>query len=303
MAPGLPWAHRHPGETRLWMLDVGQGDSLLLEFEDGRRLLVDAGPARPDAGAWVLVPVLRALGMQRLDWALATHADADHVGGLAAVLDQQACGELLWNGQASPEPYWVAAQAVAAERGIPLRALRSDWHDPADGPWRVLNPRPPKARHRPPAKHPDTNGASVVLQVQDWLLLAGDLPKAGEKRLLKAGALQPVAVLKVGHHGSHGSSSPAWVAALRPKEALISCGARNRFGHPSPEALAALAGVRLWRTDLQGCVALRWGGPLGLTITPWRRAGAADLARPRERGASVWKSLGRSEGAVEKTVE
>jgi competence protein ComEC len=291
MAPGLPWAHRHPSETRAWMLDVGQGDSLLLEFEDGRCLLVDAGPGRPDAGGWVVVPALRALGIQRLEWALATHADADHVGGLAAVLDQQPCGELLWNGQASPEPFWAQAQSVAAERGIPLRALRSDRPSPKDGPWLVLNPRPPRPSRRPPPKRLDTNGASVVLRVQDWLLMAGDLPKAGEKRLLKAGALQPVAVLKVGHHGSHGSTSQAWAAGLRPQQALISCGARNRFGHPSPEALTALGVARLWRTDLQGCVALRWAGQQGLTLTPWQEADAAMLAQPRERVASVWKGL------------
>jgi competence protein ComEC len=290
LLPGLPWMHRHPGETRLWMLDVGQGDALLLEFDDGRTLLVDGGPGQPDAGGWVVVPALRALGIQGLTWAVATHADADHVGGLASVLDQVPCQALLWNGQASPEPFWVAAQEQARQRGVPLRALRSDWADLGDGPWTVLNPRPPVGRRRPP-KRLDTNAASVVLRVQDWLLLTGDLPKAGERRLLKAGVVAPVAVLKVGHHGSHGSTSAAWASALRPQQALISCGARNRFGHPSPQALAALGPARLWRTDLQGCVALRWRAGAPLRIQPTFEASPQALAQPRTTRVSPWAGL------------
>ena len=289
--PGLPWVHRHPGETRLWMLDVGQGDGLLMEFGDGRTLLVDGGPGRPDTGGWVLVPALRALGIQHLDWIVATHADADHVGGLATVLDQVPCGELLWNGQPNQEPFWTAAREQARQRGVPLRPLRSDWRDPRDGPWAVLNPRPPARRRRASPKRPDTNTASVVLRVQDWLLLAGDLPKAAERRLLKAGVVEPVAVLKVGHHGSRGATSAAWTAALRPQAALISCSVRNRFGHPSPEALAALAGTRLWRTDLQGCVAVVHQSGGALALVPTVAADPASLALPRRREASVWKRL------------
>ncbi len=140
--PGLTWAHRHAGETRLWMLDVGQGDSLLLEFGDGRTLLMDAGPARPDAGAWSVVPAIRALGIQRLDWAAASHADADHVGGLATVLEQVSCRVLLWNGQASQEPRWLEARAMARLQRVPLRSLRAGQHSAQDGPWTVLNPCP-----------------------------------------------------------------------------------------------------------------------------------------------------------------
>jgi competence protein ComEC len=289
--PGLPWAHRHAGETRLWMLDVGQGDGLLLEFGDGRTLLMDAGPARPDAGAWSVVPAVRALGMQGLDWAAASHADADHVGGLATVLEQVPCQVLLWNGQASQEPRWLEARAMARLRRVPLRSLRAGQHGRDDGPWLVLNPLPPRRRARP-AKHPDTNRASLVLRVEDWLLLTGDLPQPTERRLIKLG-LKPVAVLKVGHHGSRSATGAAWVRRLRPQEALISCGARNSFGHPSAQALDALDRVhaRLWRTDLQGCVALRWRAGQAVDIRPWFQAEPAALARPRLREASAWRGL------------
>ncbi|HTB34722.1 MAG TPA: ComEC/Rec2 family competence protein, partial [bacterium] len=290
--PGLPWAHRHAGETRLWMLDVGQGDSLLLEFGDGRTLLMDAGPARPDAGAWSVVPALRGLGIQGLDWAAASHADADHVGGLATVLAQVPCRTLLWNGQVSAEPRWLEARAMARLERVPLRSLRAGRHGPDDGPWEVLNPLPPRRRAHP-AKRPDTNRASLVLRVEGWLLLTGDLPKPTERRLERLGLARPVAVLKVGHHGSRSATSFGWARALHPEEALISCGARNSFGHPSAQALAALTAchARLWRTDLQGCVALRWRGPGGLEIRPWFQADPAALARPNAREASPWRGL------------
>jgi competence protein ComEC len=238
------------------------------------------------------VPAIRALGIQRLDWAAASHADADHVGGLATVLEQVPCRVLLWNGQPSQEPRWLEARAMARLQRVPLRSLRAGQHGSGDGPWVVLNPLPPRRRTHP-AKHPDTNRASLVLRVENWLLLTGDLPKPVERRLLKLGLARPVAVLKVGHHGSRGATSQGWASALHPQEALVSCGARNSFGHPSAPALAALARVhaRLWRTDLQGCVALRWRAGQAPVIQPWFQADPAALARPRGREASPWRGL------------
>jgi competence protein ComEC len=291
LLPGMAWRHRHPGETRFWCLDIGQGDSLLLEFGDGRTLLVDGGKQKPDAGAWVVVPALRALGIQGLTWALATHADADHAGGLVWVLDQMPVKELLWNGQVNPSQVWAAVDAKAREKGVPLRALGTAIpRRAADGPWQVLNPSPPLRRRRRPPKLPDTNGASVVLRVEDWLLLTGDLPIKGEKRLLGRG-LESVAVLKVGHHGSRTSSSPAFVRALRPALSLISCGRDNSYGHPHAKALKALKGTELYRTDQQGCLALRHWADGRLEILPWQESPAALRWRPRPRPVSAWSGL------------
>lgn len=288
--PGLPWMHQHAGLTKMWCLDIGQGDSTLLEFEDGRTLLVDAGPAKPDAGAWVVVPALRALGIQRLTWALATHADADHVGGLAWVLGQFPVGVLLWNGQEVQSGPWVAVQMQAELHHVPLRALNAALPNlEEDGPWQVLNPAPARRPKKAPKK-PDTNAASVVLRVEDWLLLTGDFPKKGEARLVKQG-LKSVQVLKVGHHGSRTSTSPAFVRALDPEVALISCGRHNYYGHPHALALAALKGRDLDRTDLEGCLYLEHHQDGKLSIRPWWDADPASLWQPRLRPPSPWRGL------------
>ncbi len=287
---GLPWRHRHPGLTKLWCLDIGQGDSELLEFEDGRTLLMDAGPAMPDAGSWVVVPAMRALGIQQLTWAAGSHADADHIGGLAWVLRQFPVKELLWNGQdVHPQP-WDAVLDAAKERKVPMRALgREVARTPADGPWKVLAPFPPRSSRRKP-KRPDTNAASLVMDVEGWLLLTGDLPQKVEKRLVAQG-LPPVQALKVGHHGSRGSSSAASVRALKPQVALISCGRRNYYGHPNAVALKALEGIPLWRTDLQGCLSLERRADGSLSVKPWRTATEEALRQPRLKPRSAWHSL------------
>jgi competence protein ComEC len=287
---GLPWLHRHPGLTRVWCLDIGQGDSTLLEFGDGRALLVDGGPARPDAGSWVVVPALRALGIQRLRWVVATHADADHVGGLAWVLGQFNVDELLWNGQASPAEAWVAVEEQARLHQVPQRALGSDIpRQAADGPWRVLAPAESQRRVSGPQK-PDTNAASIVLRVEDWLLLTGDFPKEGEALLLERG-LAPVQVLKVGHHGSRTSTSPDFVRALQPELALISCGRKNSYGHPHASALKALGKTPLLRTDIQGCLSLERRVDGNLKVQTWWPGDPARMRLPRERPKSAWRGL------------
>jgi hypothetical protein len=189
--------------------------------------------------------------------------------------------------------------AKAEERRVPIRPLGLDVpRREDDGPWELLWPsaeaRLPKAskskRKRKAKPKLDTNGASVVLRVEDWLLLTGDLPTKAEKELLARG-LKPVEVLKVGHHGSRSSTSARFVQRLQPAQALISCGEDNRYGHPSAQALKSLRGRRLWRTDLQGCVFVRKRRGEPARLEPWRPATAEALARPHPRYRSPWRSL------------
>jgi competence protein ComEC len=285
--PGLPWAHRHPGLTRVWFFSVGQGDASLTEFGDGAELLVDAGPLRPDAGNWVVGPALRRLGVNRLDWAVVTHPHADHYGGMFWMLEQFKTGELAVSGQESGSRSWLALKRLAARKGIALRDL-SRQAPPAAWAGRVglLSPSSPPLRG---TRH-DMHNNGVVLNVEGWLLLTGDMQAEGEARLLKRGLLKPLALFKAGHHGSSTSSSPAFLKALGPAACVISCGVRNRYLHPSAPALEDLRGRPLYRTDLQGCIAVEHAAA-ETRIRPWKEAPDSALwAAPAKPPRFPWKS-------------
>ena len=235
------------GRLRVVVLDVGQGDAIVVETPDGRALLVDSGgggPARLDAGERVVAPVLWNRGVLRLAAAVTTHDDLDHAGGLAAIRRLFAIGEA-----------WSAPELRAAPRvvgGVRITALGSD---------------APDSRRRSP------NDDALVLRLdygRASFLLASDITAATEARLVAAGAPLAATVLKVAHHGSRGSTTPDFLAAVRPLAAVVSVGARNPYGHPSPETLERLAaaGAVIYRTDQDGAVVLETDGR-ALSITRW----------------------------------
>jgi len=256
------------GELRLTALSVGQGDSSLLDLPDGSLMLVDAGGvmAGADPGERVVVPALRARRREHLDVVVLTHPHPDHFGGLLAVVRSVSIGEIWDTGHASERaagPVYAAFRAEAASRGIPIRFPKELCGAPrefAGARVRVLEPCPGPVPGR------SANDDSFVLEVRHGrrsFLLMGDAEHEAEAELLRdhPGALR-ADVLKVGHHGSRTSTGQAFLDRVRPRVATISCGVRNRFGHPSPEVMARLAGfgARALRTDLLGAVRVRTDG-------------------------------------------
>ncbi|MGE5849073.1 MAG: DNA internalization-related competence protein ComEC/Rec2 [Candidatus Methylomirabilota bacterium] len=260
------WPLAGPPAVRITLLDVGQGEAHFVELRGGQRILVDAGGVpggRFDIGARVVAPFLLHQWVGSLDVLVLTHAQADHIGGVPAILRGFPVGE-VWSGD-TPYPsitfLWV--QEYLRRRKIPHRIVSAD-SPPIRWGEATVEVRHPPSRKRDDARDARVerlrpNDTSMVLRLrigEQAALLTGDVEREGETALLRRPAALQAKVLKVPHHGSRTSSSEAFLAAVRPEVALVSCGYRNRFNHPHPEVVERYRalGVRLYRTDLHGAI-------------------------------------------------
>lgn len=232
--------------VRVSFLDVGQGDATLLQ-SGAHAALIDSGP--PGVG---IVEQLKESGVERLDLLVATHAQADHLGGADEVLGAMPVAALLDGRDRVIEREGAAMAAAARAHGVPLIA-------PAAGDRLTVGlleleiVSPP--RGTTPAAGADPNARAIVMTAKApglSLLLTAD----AESDVLLPLQLAPVDVLKVSHHGSTDEGLPALLAEIAPRIAVIEVGARNTYGHPTSETLEALrsAGVQTWRTDKDGTV-------------------------------------------------
>lgn len=237
-----PVALPAPGRFELLAADVGQGTAVLVRTAH-HALLYDAGPqysAQSDAGERVLLPLLRALGVHRLDALVLSHRDTDHVGGAAAVLRTVPIDRLTSSLEAA---HPLRAQAVARRVAVApcLAGDRWTW-DGVQFEW--LHPQADDLARAELAKA-KPNALSCVLRIRGTAgsaLLAGDIERAQEARLVASvGEGLRAEVLLLAHHGSKTSSSPAFLDAVQPRVAVIQAGYLNRFGHPAPEVTARLA--------------------------------------------------------------
>lgn len=254
----------------VFFLDVGQGDAALVRLPDGRSLLIDGGERSPDfdQGERVILPVLRHLGIDRLEAVVASHPHNDHIGGLIAVLEGVEVEHYLDSGQYCDT--WTAQrlQELVREKGIEYHCLAAGDSIAGLGGagGLVLHPGTDfVSQSEEPAS--GFNNGSAVLKLSYGevdLLFAGDAEKEAEAALWRWGGRLRCEVLKVPHHGSPTSSDSAFVEAVQPQVAVVSVGQHNKFRHPSPAVVERYEkqGVQVLRTDQRGAVVLRTDGKI-----------------------------------------
>jgi competence protein ComEC len=256
------------GALEVDVLDVAQGDSILVISPKGSTLLIDGGGRftgfrgheevpGPDPGEEAVSAYLWSRGIQRLDAVALTHAHQDHIGGLKAVLENFQV-ERLWLGRETETPALGQLKQIAERKHVriehELRGQSFLWDGvQVDFLW----PQIPPEEIAPSAKNND----SLVVRLQykeRSVLLPGDAEKQAEYAMLSETDAERLHadVLKVGHHGSKNSTMPEFLESVGPQIAIISAGEQNPYGHPSPELLERLrgSGARILRTDQEGAV-------------------------------------------------
>ncbi len=254
LAAGFVWsrvlAQTTDDKVKIDFLDVGQGSAILVEAPNNNQVLIDGGPS--DAVLAKLGEAL-PLGDRKIELLILTHPDSDHLSGLVEVLRRYQVGKILESGIADSSAEYQAWNDLITVKKIPVVfAGAGQTVKIADNlaikilyPLGKINGQTFK----------NTNATSLVGKIiygQNSVLFTGDAEEQTERPLLMLGADLAADILAVGHHGSKTSTSAEFLAAVAPSLAVIQVGAKNKYGHPTAEVLSRLAGIDIFRNDLEG---------------------------------------------------
>lgn len=260
-------AAQKDGLLRVYMLNVGQGDAILIEAPNGNQILIDGGP-----DGKVLGELSRVMPFydRTLDAVMLTHGDADHVSGLVDVLERYEVSTIIQTPVQTGTSVFDAWQhGVAMEEARVVYAAAGQIIDAGNGVQiRILFP----FSELPAQETKSANDFSIIalLVYKDFeLLLTGDIEEKGERQLILNGVSIDADILKVGHHGSKTSTSPAFLEKVAPDVALISLGLNNRYGHPHPSVIERLekSAIPYYRTDVHGAITVVTDGEQYQIIT------------------------------------
>ncbi len=290
-APGPQLPPPSGDELSVHVLDVGQGDAILIVAPGGKTALVDASV--PGSGKKILAAMGR-YNVDHIDLLITTHAHADHIGGADEVIKGTKVYKVLDskvpNTTKNYEDFLDAIEGrIENPQDNFITAAPGQTFDLGSGAIiSVLAPIQPlftKDQLRSGGNEPNANSVVTRLDYGEFsILLTGDAEAQTEARMMEQGARLAAKVLKVGHHGSKYASSQDFLRQARFKDAVISCGADNRYGHPSQEVLDRLraANVRIYRTDLQGEITIKTRGKEDYQITTERQAAADEIFTGRK---------------------
>ncbi|KJS16653.1 MAG: hypothetical protein VR69_08295 [Peptococcaceae bacterium BRH_c4b] len=244
------------GVLKVHFIDVGQADCILAQLPGGQNMLVDAG--NNDDGDTV-VNYLQSAGVKKIDYLVGTHPHEDHIGGLDTVINNFEIGKVYMPRVTQNTKTYRDVLDALKNKGLKITAARAGVEILSEGgvTATILSPHS--------SSYEGFNDYSAVIKLafdRVNFLLTGDAEELPEKEMLAAGTDLKADVLKIGHHGSHSSTTTAFLEAVSPKYAVICVGKDNDYGHPHQETLQKLkqAGVKVYRTDLDGTVVFKSNG-------------------------------------------
>lgn len=238
------------------VIDVGQGDSILIQAPNGKTMLIDAGESTAQSAIY---SYLKSKNVKTIDVLVATHPHADHIGSMSYIVNNFTVGSIYMPKATTTTKTYENLLLDIKNKGLSIHTAKAGTNISLDSSLQISIVAPVGSDYS------NLNDYSAVIKIvynNNSFLLAGDASNVSEQEILNSGVNINVDVLKVGHHGSSTSSSTPFLNAVSPKYAVISVGAGNSYGHPTQDALNRLTacGVKTYRTDKNGSVVFKSDG-------------------------------------------
>lgn len=293
-------APKEAGSLEVHYLDIGQGDATLI-LSDGHAMLIDAGNNSKGTAVW---NYLKKQGVEKLDYVIGTHPDADHIGGLDVVIYKFDCGKvLLPDYSKDTKTYEEVEDTLKAKNYQAVHPKVGDRYSLGDASFTVVAPGG--------KTYDSANDYSIAVRLEhgkNHFLFVGDAEEESEQEMLKSKQKLSSDVYKVSHHGSRTGTSEEFLEAVSPQYAVISCGEDNSYGHPHAEVMNLLRreGVKVFRTDEQGTiVAVSDGKKITWNMSPdesWKAGEPKGTHSDAEPALLTQKSRSKKQGNAESST-